>query len=277
MSSKIGIMQGRLSKSVNGKIQSFPINSWKKEFYLAKEIGFELIEWVLDDDLQNNPILNKKAFPEIESLKNDTGIDINSICCDYFMKNSLSPNSKSFKKKNLEIFDLLIKEICPKNNIKIIDLPLMGVDGLKDKKISEDYQNLFSSLEKELLANNLIIAIENDLNPEEFENFLKNVNKKIITVNYDMGNSAYREYNMRKEFLSYGQSISNVHIKDCTPKDYTVPLGSGNVDFDGVFQLLKNNNYKENFILQAARGKDDIQTAKEQLNFIKVFISKYFQ
>ena len=82
---------------------------------------------------------------------------------------------------------------------------------------------------------------------------------------------------MRKEFLSYGQSISNVHIKDCTPKDYTVPLGSGNVDFDEVFQLLKNNNYKENFILQAARGKDDIQTAKEQLNFIKVFISKYFQ
>ena len=112
----------------------------------------------------------------------------------------------------------------------------MGVDGLKDKKISEDYQNLFSSLEKELLANNLIIAIENDLNPEEFENFLKNVNKKIITVNYDMGNSAYREYNMRKEFLSYGQSISNVHIKDCTPKDYTVPLGRGNVEFYEGFQ-----------------------------------------
>ena len=94
MSSKIGIMQGRLSKSVNGKIQSFPIYSWKKEFYLAKEIGFELIEWVLDDDLQNNPILNKKAFPEIESLKNDTGIDIDSICCDYFITNSLSNNSK---------------------------------------------------------------------------------------------------------------------------------------------------------------------------------------
>ena len=48
-------------------------------------------------------------------------------------------------------------------------------------------------------------------------------------------------------------------------------------DSYNVYQLLKNNNYKENFILQAARGKDDIQTAKEQLNFIKVFISKYFQ
>ena len=41
MSSKIGIIQGRLSKPVNGKIQSFPNNTWKSEFYLAKEIGFE--------------------------------------------------------------------------------------------------------------------------------------------------------------------------------------------------------------------------------------------
>ena len=48
MSFKIGIMQGRLSKPVDGKIQSFPRDHWKDEFYLGKQIGFELIEWVLD-------------------------------------------------------------------------------------------------------------------------------------------------------------------------------------------------------------------------------------
>ena len=37
MSLSIGIMQGRLSKPLNGKIQSFPKNSWKDEFYLAKD------------------------------------------------------------------------------------------------------------------------------------------------------------------------------------------------------------------------------------------------
>ena len=107
--------------------------------------------------------------------------------------------------------------------------------------------------------------------------FLKNINTKAIKVNYDTGNSAFWKYNTKEEFLSYGQLISNVHIKDCTPKDYTVQLGTGNVDFDNVFQLLKNNNYKQDFILQAARGKDDVQTARDQLNFIKVYISKYFQ
>ena len=62
MAAKLGIMQGRLSKPLNGKIQSFPTNTWKKEFYVAKEIGFELIEWVLDEDLKYNPIMNSIYF-----------------------------------------------------------------------------------------------------------------------------------------------------------------------------------------------------------------------
>ena len=55
----------------------------------------------------------------IKAIKEKTGVEINSICCDYFMKNSLSPHSQSFKKENLKIFEFLIEESCPKNNIKI--------------------------------------------------------------------------------------------------------------------------------------------------------------
>ncbi len=165
----------------------------------------------------------------------------------------------------------------PKNNIKILELPLTGKDGLKNKKIANDYKNLFSRVEKKLLANSMIIALESDLDPDEYGCFLKNVNTRVVKVNYDTGNSAFWEYNAKKEFLSYGGSISNVHIKDCTPKDYTVQLGNGNVNFDEIFRLLKKNNYKENFILQAARGKDDFQTAKDQFNFVKLYISKHLK
>ena len=134
MTSRIGIMQGRLSRPLNGRIQSFPINTWEKEFYLAKEIGFELIEWVLDENIKDNPILNKNMFKKISQIKQETQIEINSICCDFFMSNSLSKNSTSFKEKNLEIFNYLIEESCPSNNIKIIDLPLVGSESLKKKK-----------------------------------------------------------------------------------------------------------------------------------------------
>ena len=276
MSSRIGIMQGRLSKPINGKIQSFPINSWENEFYLAKNIGFELIEWVLDENVKDNPILDKRFFSKIKAIKEKTGVEINSICCDYFMKNSLSKNSQSYKEQNLEIFNFLIEESCPLNNIKIIDLPLVGKESLKKKKISDDYKNILLKLEKKIIKNNLMIALETDLNPNELKDFLKNFSKNVVTVNYDMGNSAFWEFEAKQEFLCYGDMISNVHIKDCTPSDYTVQLGDGNVNFNEVFLLLKKNNYKADFILQAARGHDDVEIAKKQLQFTEEYVSKYF-
>jgi len=276
MSLRIGIMQGRLSKPLDGKIQSFPVNSWENEFYVAKEIGFKLIEWVLDDNIKDNPIVNKEHFSKISMIKKKTGIDINSICCDYFITNSLSRNSKSFKEENLRILNFLIEESCPFNDIKIIDLPLLGEESLKKKQIADDYKNLLLNLEKKILDNNLMIALETDLHPNDLKDFLKNFNKKTITVNYDVGNSAFWEFDTKQEFLCYGESISNVHIKDCTPKDYSVQLGDGNVNFNEVFFLLKKNNYKEDFILQAARGNDDIQIAKKQLRFTQKYVSKYF-
>ncbi len=42
-----------------------------------------------------------------------------------------------------------------------------------------------------------------------------------------------------KNFYLMEKLISNVHVKDCTPSDYTVQLGDGNVNFSEVFSLLK--------------------------------------
>ncbi len=276
MSFRIGIMQGRLSKPINNKIQSFPVNTWENEFYLAKDIGFELIEWVLDENIEDNPILSKKHFSKINIIKKQTGININSICCDYFMKNSLSRNSESYRKKNLEILNFLIEESCPLNNIKIIDFPLLGEASLKKKKNLEDYKNIFLKLEKKILDNNLTIALETDLNPNALRDFLKSFNENAVTMTYDMGDSVFLGFEAKKEFSCYGKLISNVHIKDCTLRDYTVQLGDGNVNFNEIFFLLKKNNYKADFILQAARGEDDFQIAKKQFQFAKKYVEKYF-
>ena len=173
MTIRIGIIQGRLSKPLNGKIQSFPTNTWEKEFHIAKKIGFELIEWVLDENIKNNPIMNKNLFKKINDVKQETQIKVNSICCDFFMTNSLSINSISFKKKNLDILNYLIQEGCPSNDIKIIDLPIMGSESLKKEKIAEDYINLFLKLEKKIIDNNITISLETDLKPPELKFFLK--------------------------------------------------------------------------------------------------------
>ena len=63
----------------------------------------------------------------------------------------MSSNSKFFKEENLEILNFLIEESCPSNNIKIIDLPLVGEESLKKEKVLNDYKNLLIKFEKKII------------------------------------------------------------------------------------------------------------------------------
>jgi L-ribulose-5-phosphate 3-epimerase len=66
---KIGFMQGRLSPVINGKIQEFPWDSWQLEFDVASSLGFEIMEWTLDQDrLYENPLMTKKGQLDIIKL-----------------------------------------------------------------------------------------------------------------------------------------------------------------------------------------------------------------
>ena len=95
-----------------------------------------------------------------------------------------------------------------------------------------------------------------------------------VGLNFDMGNSSYWGFDPDNEIPKIGPWIKNVHIKDCTPEAYTLPLGKGNVDFDKVFSLLKSQNYNGLFILQAAPAKngDEKKISKQYLDFSQKFI-----
>lgn len=80
-------MCGRLSPQIDNKIQIFPTSNWKNEFKTASECGFDSIEWIFD--LQKNPILDEQGLHEMKKLSSESNIQINSICCDYFMEKLL--------------------------------------------------------------------------------------------------------------------------------------------------------------------------------------------
>ena len=76
-------MQGRLSNTINGKIQSFPFNNWEKEFEVAQEIGFGCIEWVIDSSgIENNPLFNDAKHKIINKLIEKYSIPIPVVCHD---------------------------------------------------------------------------------------------------------------------------------------------------------------------------------------------------
>jgi hexulose-6-phosphate isomerase len=99
-----------------------------------------------------------------------------------------------------------------------------------------------------------------------------------IKITYDSGNSSGRGYDPKEEIDTYGEEITNVHIKDRLKGNGTKNLGEGSADFDTVFAKLKEKKYLGDFILQVARGEDfkEEETVASQIEFVKKYLKKYF-
>ena len=68
-----------------------------------------------------------------------------------------------------------------------------------------------------------------------------------------------------------------MHIKDREYRRQTVPLGSGDADFELFFNLLQKTNYNGELIIQGAReyGVKPEETCMKYLQFVKKFVDKY--
>tara|TARA_B100001057_G_scaffold499985_1_gene612828 strand:+ start:10270 stop:11112 length:843 start_codon:yes stop_codon:yes gene_type:complete len=255
--SKIGYMQGRLSDVVNGKIQSFPKHTWEKEIVLGAENDFRLIEWTLDqEELFKNPFLTKKGQLKIKKLINIHKCKILSVTGDCFMQAPFWKSHKEDEKALKKIFFLVIKA-CKDLDLKMLVLPCVDNSSIENEDQEKKFISFFNENKDLLNFYNIKIAIESDYRPTQLFQFIKKLPKNIFYINYDIGNSASLGFDPKKEINTYGNLISNVHVKDRKFMGLTVPLGEGDANFKTVYKYLAKKNYKGNFILQTARDKNE--------------------
>ena len=115
------------------------------------------------------------------------------------------------------------------------------------------------------------ITLETDLNPISFLQLINQIDSDRIKINYDIGNSAAQGYNVIEELDTYGNRISDIHIKDRILNGGPVILGNGNADFDTFFWKLKQIDYKGPFIMQAYRDEEGIEILRN--NFLGLILT----
>lgn len=250
-------MQGRLSPLADGRIQSFPWEFWQREFATAQQIGFGLMEWTLDQErLYENPLLTTGGQNEICALCARYKMALLSLTGDCFMQ---APFWKAPVEQRLGLEEdfIAIANACKAVGIRYVVVPLVDNGRLEN----QDEENLlvrFLQDKTEFLASRqLRLILESDFSPVELARLIDRLDPVIFGINYDIGNSAALGYAPREEFAAYGDRILNVHVKDRVLGGTTVPLGTGDADFEAVFSELGDMNYRGNFILQTARAVDD--------------------
>lgn len=274
MSVKLGIMQGRLSHSINNTIQAFPEKSWIEEFELGKKISINSIEWIFDT-YNKNPIMNNQ-ISEINNYISKFEIKVNSICADYFMTNKLFNESEQNIKKNLGILKKLAKN-SKKIGAKIIEIPLVDNSSLKTEEHKKELVSNLKKIIPEIKELGLIFTLETDLEPKEFLNLLEMFEKNTVYANYDTGNSASLGYDVNEEFKILKDKIKNIHLKDRIRNGTTVPFGLGDTNFEEFFKILKKSEYSGDLIMQGARieGINPEQNCLKYQNFVKEYLDKY--
>jgi len=266
LTKEIGIMQGRLSPRIDGKIQAYPAKTWQKEFEIAQEIGYAAIEWIVEKPLEVNALMSKSGMQEIKEIILKTGVRIDFICADIFMQQPLIRMSQEIREENKEhLKDILVSA----KEVGAIGVEIPFVDASSIKSESEINELISCMQEAFKLAEEIgmKISLETDLNPTSFKELLDRINLNHVQANYDIGNSASLGFDPVEEIDAIGKRILNVHVKDRKLGSTTVPLGTGDADIKLSLSKLSEINYLGGITMQAARGTDDIEVAKSQLKY----------
>ena len=266
LTKEIGIMQGRLSPRIDSKIQAYPASTWQKEFEIAQEIGYASIEWIVEKPVETNALMTTSGKTEIKKVIASTGVRIDYVCADIFMQQPLVRMTEETKSQNKEYL-LKILENAKEVGAIGVEIPFVDNSSIKSDTEKQEFIDVMQgafNLAKDL---DLKISLETDLPPLAFKELLEHIDLDHIQANYDIGNSASLGFDPKQELAAYGQRILNVHVKDRKFGGTTVPLGTGSADIQCVFQKLNEIGYAGGITMQAARGENDIDIAKEQLSY----------
>jgi L-ribulose-5-phosphate 3-epimerase len=273
LTNEIGIMQGRLSPRIDGKIQAYPASTWQKEFEIAQEIGYSAIEWIVEKPVETNALMTDSGKAEIKKMIASTGVRIDYVCADIFMQQPLVRMTKDTKSQNKEYLSAILKNAKEVGAIGV-EIPFVDNSSIKSENEKLEFIDVMQdafTLAKDL---KLKLSLETDLPPIKFRELLERIDLDHVQANYDIGNSASLGFDPREELEAYGLKILNVHVKDRKLGSTTVPLGTGNANINFVLQKLQEIGYRGGLTMQAARGENDVETAKEQLKYVRTLLNK---
>ena len=245
-----GFSQGRLSTPPDGQLQWFPQEKWRTEFLNAGKLGCSFIELLIERKRNPlNPIWSDKGRSEIKNLCTANNLTPYSIVLDYIIDNSLlDPTSQKAVESIYECIS-----VASELNCKIIVLPLM-----EESALTKDNFLAISKVIREtgILANKLsiMLCIETLLPAEDVNEFINLVGLKNVKAVFDTGNRASEDIDLKGQIIKMGTNIGHVHIKDKDRFGNNVVLGSGLVDFCGVFEALDAISYYGCLNFETNRG-----------------------
>ena len=256
-------MQGRLSERPRSRLQAFPGNTWERELSLAKEVGFDCVEWVLETAPgPENPIWSTEGRSAIRAASDASGVAVSSVCADYFMSSSLG------EPESVPIMKELIVAAADVGARRIL-VPLVEQAALPTEALRESFRHGIRQCLGTAEACGVVLALEMEVPGAEYAAFVHSFRHPLVRACYDTGNSTAQGFDIGTDILPVAPLLDAIHVKDRNVGGTSQPLGTGDANFDGLFAALAAHGFRGDVILQHYFDADPVLDALRSFKFVK--------
>ena len=274
---------------------AFSSNAFKK-FSLENaireiaKIGFKGVEILGDIPHAYPPEFSEEQIRKIKNLVSDLNIEISNLNSfalyaigDVYHPSWIEPDIRLREKRIQYTCDCIylakklgIKNISTEpggpisinhNKIKLDSLLKIFVEGLKKVEFIAEKNNV-----KILVEPEPSLLIENS---HQFLQLMKTVCSDYIKLNFDIGHFYCVREDPAETILKLIEYIEHFHLADIASNrvhNHLLP-GMGSIDFERVFDTIKNIGYKGFVTIELYPYQDNpIEVAKQSFNYLKAFI-----
>ena len=234
-------------------------------FTVAKEIGFDGIEYCIGGDYKESLLWQKGGPEKLKALADKDGVEISSLSPGVF--SSLHPVVPEVGKRaeGREMLTHAI-EICPMLDTNAILVPMFPNDfadwpDATWDTLVEGFKPLAEVAEK----HKVMLGLETRFSADHLMMIIDRIGSEYIKVYYDTANQTNRGYDVPAEMRQLGDLVGMIHAKDTDRKR----LGEGGVDFKGVDAAMREIGYDGYIVLETPVGDDPRADNAFNLAFIK--------
>ncbi len=260
----IGMTQGRLTPS-GGVIQQFPNTAWREEFAIAREDGFDYLEWITDREPNPaNPLWTGEGLEDARVAMEKAGTPAYSMTYDPLMARPWFEDSDACEEALQEAMTVFQRAAAI--GISLVVLPWLEGSSLRDQPERVSRAATIIRRLRNSSPATLRYAIETDATVDEQLTLLGSCGDR-VGVCYDTGNRSAFGYDVPAEIRLLGERIVHVHIKDKDAAGKNVILGTGQVPFSAVARACKEVGYAGAYTFETTRGSSERETARQHRAF----------
>lgn len=266
--------------------------SWKEKFNLVKKLGFNFLEFSVDESDARLARLDwtKEQRKEFRDLMWDTDIRINNLMLSGHRRFPLGSKDPETRKKSLEMCQKAV-DLCV--DLGIHNIQMAGYDVYYEEKSENSRELYVENLAKCVhmaAKKNIMLSIETMDDPfitniADIKQYKKQVRSPWLQAYPDLGNlSAWQQNDPAKDLENGIGNIVAIHLKDTLAvtdgfegKFRDVPFGEGCVDFEGLLRELVRLDYNGSFTIEMWPGDNGDDDPVAEVKEAKAFFHKIFK